>query len=170
MSTIETPRLLLRPVAPDDFDFIFMLQGDPELMRYIRPPESDPEVVRKRMTMWLDYARDNPGLGTFIAVWKASGAPVGNCVLRHLDYQPGSDLEVGYVLLKEYWGRGLATEITKALTERAFAAFQVARLVAVTDPDNQLSQKVLTKCGFQPAGRRFIYDSENLEFILTRPA
>lgn len=164
----DTPRIRFSPVAPDDFDFIHRLQNDPVIMRYIRPPEPDPEVIQKRIAMYLEYAENNPGLGVFISRWKETGQPVGNCVVRHVDYQPGNDLEVGYLLIQEYWGQGLATEITRTLAQYAFDQFDVPKVVAVTDPDNKASQNVLLKCGFRLVGKRFIYDSDNLEFVLER--
>lgn len=164
----ESARLRFRSVEPDDFDFIFHLQGDTDLMRYIRPPEKDPEVVRERMNMWQKYTQLNPGLGTYIMSLKESGEVIGNCVLRHMDYLPGNDLELGYVLLREYWKRGFATETAQALAAYAFSRFDVPKVVAVVDPENLASQNVLLKCGFRKVGRRFIYNSDNLEFVLER--
>ena len=164
----DTPRIRFTPVEPDDFDFIYGLHNDPVIMRYIRKPDPDTEVIRKRVAMYIEYGENNPGLGVFISRWKETGQPIGNCVVRHVDYQPGNDLEVGYVLLQEYWGRGLATEITRTLAQYAFDHFDVPKVVAVTDPDNKASQNVLLKCGFRLVGHRFIYDSDNLEFELLR--
>ena len=164
----ETPRLLLRPMQADDFDFTFRMQSDPISMRFIRPPATDPAEVHERMAMWAKYSAENPGLGAFAAISKESGQPVGNCIVRHLDWQPGNDLEIGYGLLPEHWGRGLATEIAQAISDYALTRFEVPRVLAVTDPDNTASQRVLEKCGFRHIGRRFIYGSDNLEFEKVR--
>lgn len=166
---ITTDRLILRPTSDADFDFIYRIQSDGEMMRYIRAPVSDPEIVRERMAQWSQYAENNPGLGAGVAVWKDSGVPAGTFVVRHVEYQPGNDLEIGYLIVPENWGRGLATEIAGALVDYIFAGFDVPRIVAVVDPENIPSQRVLQKCGFQIRGRRFIYDSDNLELILDRP-
>ncbi|MCC6460831.1 MAG: GNAT family N-acetyltransferase [Saprospiraceae bacterium] len=164
----ETPRLFLRPMQADDFDFTFRMQSDPVCMRYIRPPATSTAEVEERLAMWAKYGTENPGLGAFAAIDKASGLPVGNCVVRHIDWQPGNDLEIGYGLLPEHWGRGLATEIAQAICHYALTRFDVPRVLAVTDPDNIASQRVLEKCGFRQIGRRFIYGSENLEFEKVR--
>ncbi len=166
---IDTPRLHIRPLTMADFEFYYLLQSDPDTMRYIRPPEPDREVVRERIDTWDKYAAEHPGLGSKIVLDKETHTPVASCVLRHVDYQPENELEVGYVISPEFRGRGLATEITRALAAYAFQRFAVPHVVAVTDPDNFPSQKVLLKCGFQAVGRRFIYGSECLEFRLNNP-
>lgn len=167
--SIETPRLRIRQLTDDDFDFYFNLQSDAEVMRYIRPPEPDPEAVKARIAMLYQYAQDNPGLGSLVAEWKETGQLVASCVIRHVDFQPGNELELGYVIVPEFWGRGLATEIAEHLARYAFGQFGVDKVVAVVDPDNLPSQNVLRKCGFRHVGRRFIYGSDNFEFVLERP-
>lgn len=165
---LETARLQLRLLSQADFDFYYRLQSDPDTMRYIRPPEPDPAMVRARIDTLMEYAQNNPGLGSMIAFWKETPEPVATCVLRHVDYQPENDLELGYVITPAFQGRGLATEIARALADYAFRCFPAPKVVAVTDPENIVSQKVLLKCGFVEMGRRFIYGSDCLEFALFR--
>ncbi len=167
--SIETPRLHIRPLTMADFEFYYLLQSDPDTMRYIRPPEPDREVVRERVNTLEQYGAAYPGLGSKMVIWKETQALVATCVLRHVDYQPENELELGYIIMPEFRGLGLATEITRALAAYAFTRFAAPYVVAVTDPDNLASQKVLLKCGFQVVGRRFIYDSDCLEFKLINP-
>lgn len=163
---LETPRLLLRLISHDDFDFFYHLQSDPETMRYIRPPETDRAVVKERIDMLMKYAGEHPGLGGMVAFSKETGEPVATAVLRHVEYQPDNDLELGYVIAPAFRGMGLATEIARSIAEYAFKRFGVPRVVAVTDPENLPSQRVLLKCGFRLKGHRAIYGSECLEFEL----
>ncbi len=167
---IDTPRLAIRPLSMADFEFYYLLQIDPETMRYIRPPEPDRGIVRERIETLERYAAEHPGLGSKIAVDRQTQAPVATCVLRHVDYQPENDLELGYVIAPEFRGMGLATEIARALAVYAFTWFPVPKVVAVTAPENLLSQKVLLKCGFRLKGNRFIYGSDCLEFELLKEA
>ncbi|MCB0543727.1 MAG: GNAT family N-acetyltransferase [Saprospiraceae bacterium] len=170
MPNLETDRLLIRPAVADDFELVFRMQQDPEVMRYIRPPETDPEVVRGRMAMWLKYNEQNPGLGVFICLWKDTGEPAGNCVFRHVEYLPGNDLEVGYLILRPFWGQGLATEIVGALVRCAFEEMKAPKLLAYVDPENAASQRVLQKNGFLLVGNKQIYGTENFEFeLLAQP-
>lgn len=163
---LETQRLQLRLISHNDFDFFYQLQSDPETMRYIRPPETDRAAVSERIDMLIKYAGEHPGLGGMVAFSKETGAPVANAVLRHVEYQPENDLELGYVIAPAFRGMGLATEIAQSIAEYAFNRFAVPKVVAVTAPENLPSQKVLLKCGFRQKGRRVIYGSECLEFEL----
>lgn len=135
-------------------------------MRYIRPPEQDPEVVKGRIETFEKYAAENPGLGSLVGTLKTTGQFVSTAVLRHIEYQPGNELELGYLIVRDFWGQGLATEITQGIARYAFEHFGVEHIKAVVAPENLASQQVLLKSGFQPIGRRFIYDSDNLEFVL----
>jgi RimJ/RimL family protein N-acetyltransferase len=62
------------------------------------------------------------------------------------------NIEVGYRLLPEYWGKGLATEGTKALIDYGFKDCKLEKVVAITHPQNKASQKVLLKCGLKQKG------------------
>ena len=171
MHVLNTPRLALRPFSPTgDFDFYFHLQSDPEVMRYIRAPEPDPEVVRARLMAQYEYAQKHPGLGSMVAAWKEQPEPLAIGVLRHLEYNPENDLELGYIIAPPFQGMGLATEIARALADYAFDHFGAPRVTAVTDPENAASQHVLRKCGFRETGLRKIYEAECLMFVLDAPA
>jgi RimJ/RimL family protein N-acetyltransferase len=155
---IETERLQLRPVVESDFPQIYRLMSDPEVMKHIRPVSDDPEPVRSRMADWARYTADQPGLGVFTAEWKSDGAFAGYVVARHVDFDPATgEYEVGYTLAPEHWGKGLATEITRALSDYLFAHFQPEYVVAFTAFENLASQKVLLKAGFTDAGIRDVY-------------
>ncbi len=121
---IETARITLRPVEDRDFPNIFRLMSDPEVMKYIRPASDDPEDTRKRMADWARYTDAHPGLGVFMAEWKADSAFIGYVVARHVDFDSSSgEYEVGYTLAPEQWGKGAATEITRSLCEYLFDRF-----------------------------------------------
>lgn len=155
---IETTRIRLRPVEDHDFAHIFRLMSDPEVMKHIRPASDDPEDTRKRMADWARYAEAHPGLGVFIAEWKADGAFIGYVVARHVDFDSASgEYEVGYTLAPEQWGKGAATEITRALCAYLFERFGPEYVVAFTDSANVASQQVLTKAGFSHIGLRDVY-------------
>ena len=157
----DSPRLRFRPVEAQDLDFIFHLQSDPVLMRYIRPAETDPNVVRERIETWTTYAAKNPGLGVFLAESKEDGGVVGYVTLRHYDFIPGNDLEVGYVIASAYAGKGIATEITQSLTKCANEEHGATKTVAYTDPENIASMNVLTKCGYLLVGLVEAYGGQN---------
>lgn len=165
----ETPRLIARFLNEKDFSDIWRLQSNPEAMRYIRTPETDPEAVRERLQKWAQYAQASPGLGVFAIEIKEKNAFAGYCTARHVDYNPDTgEFEIGYALLPEFWGQGLVSELVPHLAAYLFKVSGTPKIVAFTDPENIASQKVLLKNGFRTIGRRFVYDSENVEFELRR--
>jgi ribosomal-protein-alanine N-acetyltransferase len=160
-----SPRLRFRVPDALDFDTVYRLQSDPKTMRYIRDPEHDPELTRARMRHWAQYREENPGRGFWMLDRVDSGAAAGFCLLRTVQFLPGNDLEIGYILAPSEWGQGLATEAAQALLNYARVRFDPPRVVAFTDPNHHRSQNVLLKCGFEPAGIVSVYAEEDAYFV-----
>jgi len=164
----HTPRLRVRLLTMADLDLFFNLQSDPEMMHYIRPPETDREAVRERVAFLEQYALDFPGLGSLVAEWRDTGLMAASAILRHSEYLPENDFEIGYMVPREFWGQGLASELARGLSDYAFERFDAPRVIAFVDPEHGASQRVLEKAGFRLLGTRFIYDCDNLEFVRER--
>ena len=160
----ESPRLGFRFVTAQDLDFVFLLQSDPALMRYIRTAETDLEVVRLRIESFTIYNAQNPGLGIFILEYREEAyKAIGYAALRHYDFNPDNEIEVGYVISAAYAGIGIATEVTQTLTQHAYKHLGATKTVAFTDPENTKSNRVLTKCGYRLMGIVEAYgDQSNL--------
>jgi [ribosomal protein S5]-alanine N-acetyltransferase len=79
-----------------------------------------------------------------------------------------ADVEVAYHFAKAAWGKGYATEITRALVAYAFANSELPRIVGVTYPQNAPSQRVLLKAGFRSVGRSLYHDIEVERFEIDR--
>jgi len=166
---METTRMHIRPILETDFPEVFRLQSDPDVMRHIRPATDDPEVVRARLAEWMNYGLKQPGLGVFILEWKENRAFVGYVVARHVAFDPATEeYEVGYTIAPEYWGQGLASEVTPALCDYLFQLKKPDYVVAFTAFENNTSQKVLLKSGFTETGTRNIYDGGSKEFRIYR--
>lgn len=165
MTEFQTPRILLRPYRAEDFPHILRLQSDPEVMRYIRPAAVDASEVLERTQKWVQYAADNPGYGVWTLVLTGpTPTCIGYAVVRHIEFEPGREIEVGYTLDSTYWGKGLATEATKALVVYARDALGIQHLVAFTDVANHASNKVLEKCGFIQTGMARVYSADCLRW------
>lgn len=164
MMVFRTDRIQLRPYADRDFPHIFRLQSDGEVMRYIRAPVTDATAVLERTMLWLKYAEENPGFGVWTIENLDNHGLIGYAVLRHVEFQPGRAIEIGYTLDKECWGKGYATEATQLLMNHAFKTLGVTDLVAYTDEANGASNRVLEKCGFQRAGKERVYDADCLRW------
>lgn len=149
---LQTARLRLRSLREGDLDWLARLHGDPDVMRYLRPPDSRERTTR-RLAELLEEARREPGLGVWPAELVDSGDCIGWFVLTRL---PGAEeeIELGYRLFPEHWGRGLATEGARGLVGYGFDRLGLDRLVAVARPDNLASHRVLHKAGFVRKGER----------------
>ena len=170
--TLETPRLRLVPLAASDEADLVALDSDPEVMRYVGSPpgvRSAAETAeRARLRIREAERGEYEPLGFWRIEERAEGAFRGVGALirmpeaeenRHggaLDNRPAEepDVEVAYRLARNAWGRGIATEATRALVAHALGPLGLSRVVAVTYPDNQASQRVLDKVGFAREGFR----------------
>lgn len=154
----ETKRLIVRRYTSEDFDNFYRLNRDEEVMRYIRPPmslEETKEFLQKNIDLYTEF----PLLGRWAAFDK-NGDFVGSFAVIHI---PGStDIQLGYALLKEYWGKGYATELTARGVQYAIEN-DIDPLFAVTEDANVPSQKVLLKNSFE-----FLYSGKEGEKILFR--
>lgn len=146
MTVLETERCLIRQIQPEDYEEMFALYSDLELMRYVGDSTAiTPEDCRR----WLDITLNNyriKGYGLFLVEEFSSGTCIGFIGLTH----PGGipDPEIKYTLKKHFWGTGLATELVSGLTKHAFASGWASRVVATIDPENQASLRVMEKAGF----------------------
>lgn len=156
MSVITTDRLTLRPFTLDDTDALFDLMSRPEVARWSgrgRPMLERQEAVDRIERMPVRRG-DHPAADVFAVVPHGTGTVVGMAVLVPIPASEGvdrHDIEIGWHLHPDVWGRGYATEAAVALVERAFAA-GIPELYAVTNPDNVRSQAVCARLGMTDLG------------------
>jgi RimJ/RimL family protein N-acetyltransferase len=149
---IRTARLEARRYAEDEIALLERLYFDPRVMRYaggVQTPEKAREIFATRIHK---YYADNPGLGIWGVFERATGEPIGLHLLNNI--QGETHLQVGYLLYPEYWGRGYATEMGRAVVRYGYAELGLPRIVAITDLDNVDSQRVLLKCGLTREGEK----------------
>jgi RimJ/RimL family protein N-acetyltransferase len=149
---LETERLALRRFSLDDLDTLARLNADPRATQYlggVKDRAATEALLRARI---LEYYDQYPGLGIWATVERASGAAAGFHVLNHI--QGETDIQVGYALFPEYWGRGYATEMAVALLRYGYATLGLPQINAITDRGNTASQRVLLKAGLERRGER----------------
>lgn len=147
MTKIETHRMWLRPLAEADLDDLAEIYSDPDVMRYrlISQPASrkqTQESLESYLAHWEQH-----GFGRWATIYKANQQLIGHCGLEYLA-SLGS-VEVNYLLAREYWGQGLATECAIALLSYGFETLQLEQLVALAKPENLASRRVMEKIGMQ---------------------
>jgi [ribosomal protein S5]-alanine N-acetyltransferase len=144
----NTERFVLRRFAESDAPLLAAMNMDPEVMRYIRPPDTDPDEALERARAIIARQRGNYGLWAIED--KSTGEFLGWGALKDLDGNP--EIEVGYGLRRQAWGRGVATEVARELVRYGFEDLGLERIVAVTQPPNMASRNVLTKLGMTYLG------------------
>ncbi|GAB3078626.1 MULTISPECIES: GNAT family N-acetyltransferase [unclassified Phycicoccus] len=147
----ETDRLLLRQFTAHDADLLIELDSDPAVMRYLTGGEPDltPDAVRDEVIPSLlnAYERWDSRFGLFAAHEKETGDFIGWFLLRPLRTGPLDEVEVGYRLRQDAWGKGYATEGSRALVDKGFAELGVTMVWGETMASNVSSQKVMSKLG-----------------------
>lgn len=156
---LETQRLVLRDLIETDAERLYDLDHDPQVMRYIGPFGLDSvEASRQRIvTVYAAYAVRNDGLGLWGAVEKSTGSLLGWICLRPANDDrfakeanfPEDAAELGYRLFPSAWGRGFATEASKALIRDVFSRQAVPIVVATALEANGASIRVMEKCGLR---------------------
>jgi RimJ/RimL family protein N-acetyltransferase len=146
--SLETERLRLRPFTHGDVDNLVELDADPEVMRYITGGRATPreEIVREELPAFM---RPSDGYGFWAAVEKATGEFIGWFHLRPRDDGAADEPELGYRLRRSAWGKGYATEGSRALIERAFAELGARRVCAETVAVHAASRRVMEKAGLR---------------------
>ena len=148
---LQTQRVRLRQFTPHDHPLLLWLDSDPEVMRYLtggRP--SAPEQVQQGLNRILAARERFQGeRGYWAAELIDTGRFIGWFLLRPGKHEPDNlrDLEVGYRLGREFWGRGLATEVSRALLIKAFGDPAVQSVFATTMKGNTRSWSVMKKLG-----------------------
>ncbi|MEE1755297.1 GNAT family N-acetyltransferase [Streptomyces sp. SP18CS02] len=146
---LETGRLVLRAFTATDIDVLFALDNDPEVMRFInggRPTSREAIGTRGLPRLLHDYPCWKTR-GYWAAEEKPTGTFLGWFEFRPLEEHSPAVVELGYRLNRAAWGRGYATEGSRALVHKGFAELGVERVTANTMVVNTRSRRVMEKAG-----------------------
>jgi ribosomal-protein-alanine N-acetyltransferase len=146
MDILETKRLILRHTEMSDLENLLGILADPEAMRYY-PSTKDEATAR----MWIErtlerYKNDGTALWT-IDLKAEPRIFIGQCGLVRQEVQGNQELEVGYLLLRRYWGYGFATEAAAACRDYGFDVLGADRLISIINPENLASRRVAERIG-----------------------
>ena len=150
---LETERLIIRNWQADDWRLLRPMSLDPEVTRYIGhyQPWSEEETrqfVASRMADYEQYGRTMWPL-----ILKETGAFIGYCgFLRRVYGEYEGEIEIGYALAKDAWGRGLAAEAGARILQYGFETLGFERIIASARPENDRSVRVMAKMGMRSIG------------------
>lgn len=162
----ETPRLIIRHLAPSDADALAAIISDPEVMRYsgsgARTYADAVKFIERAVT---SYATDD-GRGTWAMVRKDDGAMIGYCGYFTRENDGVTEHEIGYRLIHSCWGKGFATEAVAAVRDVALDRYGVTRLIALIDPPNLASIRVAEKIGMRHERDLFTHGRRMSVYVL----
>jgi ribosomal-protein-alanine N-acetyltransferase len=145
---VETARLLLRPMEAGDVAGLLMTFGDPKVMAAFGvEPFGEPEMKRW-IARNLEH-QERHGYGLFSILYKADRTLIGDCGLEQREVEGVAEVELGYDLRSDFWGRGLATEAATAVRNYAFYTLGRPRLVSLIRHGNTASVRVAEKIGMR---------------------
>ncbi|CEJ71342.1 Spermidine N(1)-acetyltransferase [Chryseobacterium oranimense G311] len=152
---IETQRLILRKFEEKDAERMFLLDSNPEVMKYIGVPVlTDPAESLKIIRMIQKQYEEN-GTGRLAVIEKETGLLIGWSGLKLLTEEINgykNVLDLGYRYLPESWGKGYALEAAKASLELGFHQMKAEVIYAHAHSENQGSNHILKKLGFEKTG------------------
>lgn len=148
MKILETERLLLRRFSAEDAEFILALLNEPSFIqnigdRNVRTLDDARAYILNGPV--ASYAKN--GFGLYLVLLKETNESIGMCGL--IKREGLEDVDIGYAFLPKFWSRGYAVEAAQAVKAYAKEVAGLKRIVAITDPANEGSVRVLEKLGLR---------------------
>ncbi len=165
---ITTERLVLRRITKDDVNELFEMRSDEEIMRYIcKPKPKSPDDVLPLVDKIDGLIKSNEGIAWAMTI---KGAPklMGHISI-HVIIKEHYRAEVGYMMQRAYYGRGLMDEALKAVLDYGFNELGLHSFEANVSPENTPSRKLLEKNNFKQEAHfkeNFYWEGEFLDSII----
>lgn len=163
---LETDRLALRALVPEDLDEMATLLGDAEALVLWGGP-----LDRDGARAWIErnlarYA--SHGFGRCAVIWRETGELVGDCGLIPTIVDGVDEVELGWITRRSYWGKGVATEAGAAWRDHGFDVLGLERIVSMISLENAASRRVAEKLGFTVEREAMWGDLPHLMYVLER--
>lgn len=144
---IETERLIFRPFTEADLPALVEQRSDPEVNKYLGgPARQNAEALATRLKFYMD-CHEKFGFGSCAMIWRETGEMIGTAGIQPLE--DTGEIEVGYSVIKPYWGRGIGTEAAKGWMTYGFSVAGLDRIVAVAVEENTGSRRIMEKLGMK---------------------
>ncbi len=152
---LETNRLIMRPFEETDAEGLFLLDSNPEVMKYVGGVVSTEIEQSHQMIEFIQNQYKENGVGRLAVIEKSSNILIGWSGLKYLTKEINgmkNVYELGYRFLPKYWGKGYATETAIAALNYAFNEIKTDVVYAMAVTENTGSNRVLQKLGFEELG------------------
>lgn len=143
--SFSTARLRAERLRAEHLPDLLRMHRDPVQMAMlggVQSAEQTADYLARNLRHWADH-----GFGVWILRCARSDRVAGRAILRHLLLEGRDEVEVGYSLWPELWGRGLATEIARECLRLGRQVLGLPSIVAITLPENARSRRVMIKIG-----------------------
>lgn len=150
MKIAETERMILREWTPEDAEDFYRIYTDAETMRFQFVPENySVEVERYYLGKHIENYYKTLGFGLWAVVLKKNNRLIGRCGLMRQLLEGGEEIEVSYLIEREFWNQGFASEAASAALKLGFEKYNFRRIVAFIHPQNTASARVAEKIGMR---------------------
>lgn len=163
---LETERIILRKFTLDDLDELIKLRSDAEVNKYLGGTRlQNADAIARRMQSYLD-SYERFGFGACAMIWKETGEMFGWSGLQPLE--DTGEIEVGYGMANNFWGKGIGYECASAWLEYGFETAGLEKIVAISIPENTASWRIMEKCGMRYERIETHYDLECVFYTISK--
>lgn len=166
-ASILTARLRLRPFLPDDIEPLHAIWADPEVGPWVGGTHTDVAESIEELGEHLRH-QERHGWGFWAVEEQSTGRVVGEVGLMLFEGR-GPEVEIGWCVARDVWGRGYASEAAAAWLDVGFGALGLDRIIAVVLPGNVRSRRLCTRLGMRESGRRRAYGAEHVAYEALSP-
>jgi [ribosomal protein S5]-alanine N-acetyltransferase len=151
MQITETARLILREFTPDDAEDLYRIYTDAETMKFqgALPENYSVEVERFYLGRHIEKYYAGFGFGLWAVILKENNRLIGRCGLLRQPLDGGEATEVSYLIKREFWNQGFASEAAGTVLKLGFEKYNFQRIVAFIAPRNTASSRVAEKIGLR---------------------
>lgn len=165
LDTIETTRLIMRPVTLDDLEEMHAIWTDEGVRRYLWDDEIIPRETAQIPIKASIETFASHGFGLFAVINKEDEKMIGFCGFRFLD--DTDEIELLYGILPDYWNKGLTTEAVKACLKSGFEEKGFEQIIAITNTPNMASIRVMEKAGMKFLNRDSFHEQDSIFYSIS---
>lgn len=156
----------MRKFTMDDLDRLVEFRTHPEVSKYLGGEKlQNPEALEKRLRFYID-CYDTHGFGACAMIWKATGELIGASGLQPLE--DTGEIEIGYSIARDFWRRGIGYEAARAWLAYGFEKAGLQRIVAIAQPENTGSWRIMEKLGMRYEKNEAHYGLDCVFYAITK--
>ncbi len=140
---VETERLLLRFFTENDYEHLYKLHTDKDVMKLYPGGIKTKEQIQQDLDSYISH-QQKYAFSKWVCILKETEEFLGRAGIAYID---SGEVEVGYLFLPEYWGNGYATEALRAILKWTFINTNISKLIGFTHTENIASKMVMKKSG-----------------------